>query len=235
MGDSCIARNGGTSTEIINKQILRDSDLLIGMFWTRLGTPTGAAGSGTVEEIEEHLQAGKPAMLYFSTAPVRPDSVDDQQYSALHDFKDSVRQRGLVEEYESLTEFQAKLTRQLAQSIIRYFPATNHSAFSQGITTEAKSLPLDISDTVTLSPEAQQLLSQAALDPHGIILMVNTLGGLTVETNGQSFAEGSNARSEAKWRSVISELLGKGYIEQSDHKGEVYAVTNAGYGVEGFP
>ena len=30
-----------------------------------LGSPTGVSASGTVEEIEEHLRAGKPAMIYF--------------------------------------------------------------------------------------------------------------------------------------------------------------------------
>src|SRR5438552_9179076 len=67
---------GDRPQSIINKQVLQKSDLLIAMFWTRLGTPTGAAPSGTVEEIEEHVKAGKPAMIYFSSAPVRPDSVD---------------------------------------------------------------------------------------------------------------------------------------------------------------
>jgi hypothetical protein len=171
-------------------------------------------------------------MLYFSTAPVRPDSIDEQQYRALSEFKDSVRQRGLFQEYESPTEFQVKLTRQLAQNVIQHFPVTNHSASSQEVVTKVKPIPLNKPDSATLSPEARQLLSRAILDQHGVILMVNTFGGLTVETNGESFAERGNPRSEAKWRSVVNELLGKGYIEQNDQNGEVSVVTNAGYGVK---
>jgi hypothetical protein len=49
--------------EAINQQLVRDSDLLIGMFWTKLGTSTGVAESGTVEEIDEFVAAGKPALL----------------------------------------------------------------------------------------------------------------------------------------------------------------------------
>src|SRR5206468_6654815 len=49
---------GDRPQAIINRQLLRNSDLLIAVFWTRLGSPTGAAQSGTVEEIEEHLGAG---------------------------------------------------------------------------------------------------------------------------------------------------------------------------------
>src|SRR4051812_41832398 len=54
---------------IINSQILAGCDLLVAVFWTRLGSPTGKATSGTVEEIEAHVSSGKPAMLYFSSAP----------------------------------------------------------------------------------------------------------------------------------------------------------------------
>ena len=61
---------GDRAQAIINKQILRDADLLVGIFWSRFGTPTGEAASGTVEEIGEHLKAGRRAMLYFSTAPL---------------------------------------------------------------------------------------------------------------------------------------------------------------------
>ncbi|MDE3088728.1 MAG: DUF4062 domain-containing protein, partial [Chloroflexota bacterium] len=79
---------------IINKQVLKDCDLLVGVFWTRIGTPTGKYPSGTVEEIEEHIKAGKQVMLYFSDAPVRPDSVDNDQYTELKKFKDSCKARG---------------------------------------------------------------------------------------------------------------------------------------------
>jgi hypothetical protein len=50
---------------VINRQVLADCDLLVAIFWTRIGSPTGSALSGTVEEIEKHLKAEKPAMLYF--------------------------------------------------------------------------------------------------------------------------------------------------------------------------
>ena len=37
----------------INQQLVATSDLLVGMFWTKLGTSTGIAESGTVEEIDQ--------------------------------------------------------------------------------------------------------------------------------------------------------------------------------------
>lgn len=35
-------------------------------------------------------------MLYFSAAPVRPDSVDEHQFRSLQEFKTSCRERGLI-------------------------------------------------------------------------------------------------------------------------------------------
>jgi hypothetical protein len=46
---------GDRSQSIINRQIVDDSDILIGMFWTRVGTPTGTFESGTVDEIELYI------------------------------------------------------------------------------------------------------------------------------------------------------------------------------------
>jgi hypothetical protein len=106
---------------IINKQVLKNCDLLIAVFWTRLGSPTGKAASGSVEEIEEHLNAGKPAMIYFSSAPVAFGSVDMKQYEALSDFKKACRQKGLIAEYDSLEDFKGKVSRQLAHTILREF------------------------------------------------------------------------------------------------------------------
>lgn len=70
---------GDRPQAILNEQMLEDCDLLVGIFWTRIGTETGEAISGTVEEIEKHMSLSKPVMLYFSDAQVRPDSLDSKQ------------------------------------------------------------------------------------------------------------------------------------------------------------
>jgi hypothetical protein len=82
---------GDRPQEIINKQVLKGCDLLVGVFWTRIGTPTGKNPSGTVEEITEHIKNGKPAMIYFSVAPVVPDSIDADQYAKLNEFRSRTR------------------------------------------------------------------------------------------------------------------------------------------------
>src|SRR6476619_6467420 len=104
---------GDAPQSIIDKRLLANADLLVGIFWTRLGTPTASYASGAVEEIEEHLKAGKPAMLYFSSAPAPLDSVDPTQYQALTAFKDSCKTRGLFQTYADLDDFRRKLANDL--------------------------------------------------------------------------------------------------------------------------
>jgi hypothetical protein len=213
---------GERAQEIINVQILRDSDLLVAAFWTRLGSPTGKAPSGTVEEIEEHIAAGKPTMIYFSSAPVHPDSVDNEQYRALREFKAACRQRGLVEEYESISEFREKFASQLAQTVIRHFVAQKPDADAASDTTQRPKVPV-------LSEAARELLLEASQDPDGVVLRTETVSGSEVETNGRDLVEPGNARSAAKWRGAIDELHALGLLEDRSHRGEIFNITDAGY------
>lgn len=211
---------GDRPQAIINRQVLKNCDLLVAVFWTRLGSPTGKAASGTVEEIEEHLAAGKPALLYFSSAPVLPGSVDNDQYSALQEFKESCKKRGLIEEYEDLATFREKFFRHLAQTIIRDFKGEKGS--------EGLDLPSQ-PQIPKLSSSAQELLVEAARDPNGIIMRIDTLAGTLVQTNSREFAKNGEARNEAKWRGAVDELQQKGLVEDRTGKGEVFFVTSEGY------
>jgi len=99
---------------VINKQLVDNCDILVGTFWTRLGTATGNAESGTAEEIEEFRAKGKPVLLYFSSAPVVPDSLDAEQYQALRDYKQKLGAAGLYFQYENLESLRDLLQRHLA-------------------------------------------------------------------------------------------------------------------------
>ena len=66
-----------------------------------------------MEEIEEHLKVGKPAMLYFSDVPVVMGSVDEAQYARLKGFRDDCMTRELLESYSSVAEFREKFYRHL--------------------------------------------------------------------------------------------------------------------------
>src|ERR1700757_774845 len=44
--------SGVRPQDAINRQLVKDCDMLIGLFWTKIGTSTGVAESGTVEEVD---------------------------------------------------------------------------------------------------------------------------------------------------------------------------------------
>lgn len=87
--------------------------MLIGAFWTRLGSPTGVEESGTVEEIRWFLKQNKPVMLYYSKRQVDLDTIDTQQLEKLKEFKKSIRDKGIQEQYSSLEDLKQKLSRHL--------------------------------------------------------------------------------------------------------------------------
>lgn len=109
----------GRPQEMVNKQLVDICDFLIGVFWTRLGTPTGVAPSGTAEEINEFREAGKPVLLYFSSQPVVPESIDPKQYEMLKSFRAEMEQLGLIERYSEVGELREKLTRHLTSVVNR--------------------------------------------------------------------------------------------------------------------
>lgn len=105
--------------EIINRQIVDQCDLLIGIFWTRLGTSTGIAESGTLEEIDRISSLNKPVMLYFSKANTDPEKIDTDQLNRLREFKNKTYKNALVETFNNQIEFKDKLSKQIERQILR--------------------------------------------------------------------------------------------------------------------
>lgn len=104
---------GTRPQEVINRAIVDHCDLLVGIFWTRIGSPTGVAESGTLEEIERVGNAGKPIMLYFSRVEIDPDRIDLSQIEKLKSFKNKTYPKGLTESYKTIIEFRDKFAKQL--------------------------------------------------------------------------------------------------------------------------
>ncbi|MCO6437367.1 MAG: DUF4062 domain-containing protein [Phycisphaerae bacterium] len=205
---------------IINQQVLSDCDLLVAVFWTRLGSPTGNAASGTVEEIEEHIKSGKPAMLYFSYRPVSPRDLDDEQHRALKAFRSECEKKGLIDSYTTTEEFKEKLARQLSQTVIRHFSDSDVSPTGResGV----------FEENPRLSDDAKALLVAAA-SGDGHILLLRHMAGSNLQAGGKQLMKDGGQREYAKWSDAIIELVGKTLVEPRGQKNEVFAVTNSGY------
>jgi hypothetical protein len=218
---------GGGPQTIINEQVLARADLVVGVFWTRIGTKTDDYESGTVEEIERHIAAGRPAMLYFSSSPVELDSVDHEQYTKLKAFKQSCKSRGLYEPYSSIAAFREAFNRHLQLQLNGHamFQGAGPSMADPPSIVEAIDLKLE------LSKEARDLLKEASTDKNGLIIHAKFIGGTAIQTNGRDMIPSEEHRVIAAWEGALQSLVLYGYIQEQGHKGEVYQVTNEGYRV----
>ncbi len=110
-------QSGIRPQEAINSQLVANCDMLIGMFWTKIGTSTGAAESGTVEEIGRFVAARKPALLYFSGRPIDPNKIDLKQHKKLRCFKEATCKKALTGRFHTLDGLKQALLRDLTRQV----------------------------------------------------------------------------------------------------------------------
>ena len=136
---------GGHPQSIINEQGVDGADIVVALFGSRLGSPTLEAVSGTVEEIERAVDSGKPVHLYFSTAPL-PHDVDTAQLDGLRSFKDEIKERGLLGEFDD--------TRQLENQI---WTAVEHDLAKMTLVPEMpQQVPIGVRFHVASKSETRQ-------------------------------------------------------------------------------
>ncbi len=108
--------SGDRPQAILNRQIMDQGDFLIGIFGVRVGTPTGNAHAGTIEEIELFRKAGKHVALYFSTANV-PRDADRDQLKALEEYQRERKKDTLYATFTSCTELQQLVSQHLPKIV----------------------------------------------------------------------------------------------------------------------
>ena len=216
---------GDRPQEILNQQILKNADLLVGIFWTRIGTPTGKAISGTVEEIEEHIKSGKPTMLYFSNRQINPGKIDEEQYKAVKNLKKEYQKIGLTHSFDSSDDFHSQFQRQLPLLInnMDYFSGFEEYILDSFTDTESNE------KEINLSPEAKILLIEGSIDPHGQIMKLSYMGGFTIQANNRNLNDDNSSRTIAKLEAAFDELTSNDLIKEKGYKGEIFALTTKGY------
>lgn len=221
---------GERPQELINERILKDCDILIGIFGTRLGTPTGKAKSGTVEEIKEHVDAGKPAMIYFSSQPINPLELDHEQYTEFLKLKDSYRPTGLIEDYESIEQFKEKIGRQIQ------FCLDNNKHIQKiitaGITHLDDSTKKKNEKNLSLSKTAEKLLKATTLVEEGKICKTqyNTLPCLQIGRNIMGWnVVGGGGREYAQWEHALEELVAHDFARPEGREKQVFVLTHSGW------
>lgn len=109
------AQSGGPAQELLNKQFIDDSDMIICIFWGRMGTPTDNYESGTAEEMQKAIERGKQVFLYFSNAPISPRDIDNEQFDRVKNFEEKIQRMKMAyyKRYDTVEEFKGIITKDL--------------------------------------------------------------------------------------------------------------------------
>lgn len=113
---------GTRAQGVINEQLVDKADFLIAVIGNKLGTATGVAESGTVEEMLQFYNTGRPVKLYFSeianlTAAALLDENVRREAERVAAFRDKAKELGLYSSYSSLPEFAKQISLHIMQEI----------------------------------------------------------------------------------------------------------------------
>ncbi|WP_434439692.1 hypothetical protein [Lentzea sp. E54] len=111
------AELGTAPQDLLDKQIVDSADVVIGVFWTRIGSPLPDGVPATVHELERSVEAGKPVMLYFSNLPASPLTIDTGQVKAVQDFKQRANSWGIYRAYDSVNSLVEQVKRDLLRTV----------------------------------------------------------------------------------------------------------------------
>lgn len=115
---------GSDPQSVINEQIGDEYDVFIGILWSRFGTPTSKAESGTVEEFERAYLKHKAdpdsvkVMFYFKDQAIPPSKIDPDQIAKINDFRKKLGEiGGLHWSFEATEHFSKYLRMHLSRQI----------------------------------------------------------------------------------------------------------------------
>jgi len=190
---------GDRPQALINKNLCAHSDILIGVFWTRIGSPSGVSESGTIEEIENFKKANKHVMLYFSKKHM-PHNIDVDQYKRVRDFEDRIKSErwGIIDSFTTTDELEEKLTAHLTRVIRKtklesfpteLVPIVMHDKTSSGqatteeITSDAPHKTLDNEKTQTNLPDSNNSTANndGNTEIHNDVISVSSVSSLILK------------------------------------------------------
>jgi len=161
---------------------IEESDIIIGVFWARFGTPVKDANSGTEHELriayEAWRRSGKRPliMLYFNTRASAPKTVEAaEQLKQVLEFKKTIAREAIYSHYKGLDDFKRTVTKDLTH-IVRQLSPYNPS-LNEAVKAPRPDPPLE-----PLSPYAWDNMPLRSAHLY-------TFGGLRRETRNDSLIQ----------------------------------------------
>ncbi len=208
--------------QIINETLLDKCDILVGVLWSRLGTPTEKAVSGTAEEIDRHIASKKPTMIYFLEKDL-PYDLDVQQKASILEYKAKLMKTGLVAIVKKDENLSEKFYDQLCIKIYEFKESPNNTTTYTG----SKNSEDDIKRM--LSKEAKDLLVEASKDSKGRIIFIHTNQGPKIHTNNHDFVTSGSHREIVKMEDALLSLEKHALITTKGNDGRIFNLTSKGY------
>lgn len=189
---------GDHPQKLLNKQIVDKSDLLVGIFGARIGSPTDTSQSGTIEEIEEHIRKGKPVMLFFR----KFNDASSEELAKLELFKNSIKDHCLYKEYSQVQDFESCFTDALELFLAdRWLKETD---------TLNEDVP-DREKIIQFSDEEIDIVRRWVDSDNNTAFVVAVKDGPIYFLGNQQFTV-KRGREEAKWKDFIDRLQKVGFI-----------------------
>jgi len=161
---------GTDPQDVINHQLPTDYDILLVMFWSRIGTPTPRSQSGTLEEFETAYQRWQRdphlirLMIYFKTAPISPDDIDPDQLRLVKEFRNSLGERGILcSTFTGGEEFSQLLRIHLSKQVQDFLKAN-----------EVAGTPAVAPAVITVAPESPMEKSIELPEDEGFLDLIET-------------------------------------------------------------
>lgn len=205
----------------INKQLVEQSDLMIAIFGTKIGTPTDTEISGTVEEIKEHIKAGNDVMLFFKLSSEDITSIEPQQLQKIKDFKASIKDNVLWCDFTNNDDFKQKLYDKIQLYI------NNNWKDSQTVSRVIYAP----SDQLQLSDEEKQRLIDWTNESNAESASFSFNRGYLYRLGYKQY-EVNEGRENSEWEDFFKRLRNADLIEIDRYNKEgrpIYKLTKAAY------
>lgn len=208
---------GSHPQKILNNQLVVKSDMLIGIFGAKIGSPTNTCQSGTIEEIEEHIKAGKPVMLFFRQKNDMSQASSDE-FAKLESFKSSIKDRCLYKEYKEEATFEKVFT-----DALELFLADNWLNENQTVTSPKK--------TVQFSDSEVSIIHDWVTSNDNTAYVLDFIGGKSYVLGNIQYSVESG-REEAEWSDFFDRMETAGFIKITrfnKHGDPIYELQKRAY------
>jgi hypothetical protein len=126
---------GGRPQGMINAELIPLSNILVAVFRSRAGSPTGKELSGTIEEIREFMRLEKYVVLYFYEGDESIGKVDPDQLKMINEFRQEIQQHGLTATYKNIGELREHILCHMT-SIVGRLPAPDVAIGAERVITK---------------------------------------------------------------------------------------------------